>query len=290
MPHFHHEGHRVVYEEHGSGERVLVLIHGLLMNRRMFDALAPSIAKRGFRVIRVDLLGHGQSDAPDDLPYYTMSAFADQVEGLLDHLGVEQAVVGGTSLGANVGLEFAARHPERTRGLFIEMPVLDNALLAVALIFTPMMLALRVATPALRGLAAVTRRVPRTHYLVDIGLDWPRRDPDSSLNVLEGLLLGRTAPPRKERERIEAAALVIGHPADPLHPFSDSDMLLGEMPNARLVNANSIVEWRMKPRRLNRELATFLKEVWADPGEEPAVGNHGAHSEAGEEPRSAEAG
>lgn len=290
MPSFFHEGHRVVYEEHGSGERVLVLVHGLLMNRRMFDVLAPEMAGRGNRVIRVDLLGHGRSDTPADLPYYTMSAFADQVEGLLDHLGVEQAVVGGTSLGANVGLEFAARHPERARGLFIEMPVLDNALLAIALIFTPLMLALRVATPALRGLAAATRRVPRSQYLVDIALDWVRRDPDSSLRVLEGLLLGRTAPPRWEREDLDVPALVIGHPADPLHPFSDSDMLVAEMPNARLVNANSIVEWRLRPGRLNDELAAFLEGVWEHPGEQPAVGEPLPRAQAGQEPRSAEAG
>jgi len=47
---------------------------------------------------------------------------------LLDHLGVPQAVVGGTSLGANVALEAAVLAPERVRGLVLEMPVLENAL------------------------------------------------------------------------------------------------------------------------------------------------------------------
>jgi hypothetical protein len=81
--------------------------------------------------------------------------------------------------------------------------------------------------------------------------------------VLEGLFFGRAAPPRDERELIGLPALVIGHPADPLHPFSDSDMLVSELPRARLVNAESIFEWRISPKRLDDELATFLDDVYA---------------------------
>ena len=81
--------------------------------------------------------------------------------------------------------------------------------------------------------------------------------------MLEGILFGRTAPPREERELIGMPALVIGHPADPLHPFTDSDMLVEEMPRARLVNAESIFEWRVSPGRLDDELAEFLAEVYA---------------------------
>lgn len=264
---FRHEGHRVTYDVHGEGDRVLVLIHGLLMNRHMFDRLAPEMAARGNRVVRVDLLGHGESDRPAKLGYYSMSAFADQVAELLDHLKLDQAVVGGTSLGANVSLELAARHPDRARGLFMEMPVLENALVAVAVIFTPVLVALQLGAPALRRLAGAARRVPRSHYLVDIGLDWVRRDPEPSADVLQGLLLGRSAPPQWERRAIEHPALVIGHRADPLHPFSDSDMLVDEMPNARLINADSILEWRINPGRLNDQLAEFLDEVWAEPVE-----------------------
>jgi pimeloyl-ACP methyl ester carboxylesterase len=109
----------------------------------------------------------------------------------------------------------------------------------------------------------VAKRVPRSHYLVDILLDWLRRNPAASEAVLEGLFFGRTAPPRHERELIGVPALVIGHPADPLHPFSDSDMLVSDLPRARLVNAESIFEWRLRPGRLDDELAGFLDEVYS---------------------------
>ena len=269
MGEFSFEGHRISYDEYGEGDRVLMLIHGLLMNSSMFERLAPELASRGNRVICVNLLGHGPSGGPHELPYYSMSSFADQVIALLDHLGVEQAVIGGTSLGANVSLEFASRTPERARGLFMEMPVLENALLAVAVIFTPIMVMLQLGGPVLRMIAMATRSVPRTNYFVDMLLDFVRRDPSRSADVLQGLLLGRTAPIPEERKRIENPALVIGHPADPLHPFSDADMVVREMPNARLVDANSIIEWRISPTRLDDELAAFLDEVWKRPAAKP---------------------
>jgi pimeloyl-ACP methyl ester carboxylesterase len=195
-----------------------------------------------------------------------MPLFAEQVAAVLDELGLERAVVGGTSLGANVALELAVRRPERVEGLFVEMPVLDNALAAVAAIFAPVLLGLRVGRPAIELSSRLARLVPRTNFMVDIGLDWLRRRPGPSIAVLEGLLLGETAPPREQRRGIEQPALVVGHPRDPLHPFSDSGMLIEELRAARLVEANSILEWRTRPERLNEELARFLDEVWAAAG------------------------
>ncbi len=260
---FDYRGHRVSYRSYGSGDRVLVLIHGLLMNRQMFARLAPEMAARGNRVICVDLLGHGESDSPDDVNFYSMPAFGHQVAALLDHLGVERAVVGGTSLGANVSLEFAVAHPQRAMGLFIEMPVLDNALVAVAFAFTPVLLASALGAMLLRPISRLTQTIPRSHHLVDIGLDWLRRDPTSSANVMQGLLLGRTCPPKSERQTITVPALVVGHLSDPIHPFSDSDALVEELADAQLLNADSILEWRLNPGRLNEALAEFLDGVHA---------------------------
>ncbi len=263
MGEFLYEGHRIEYDSYGEGERVVVLVHGLLMNRRMFDRLGPGLASRGNRVICVDMLGHGRSDRPEDLRLYSMPLFARQVAALLDHLEQPAAVVGGTSLGANVALEMAVRQPDRVRGLFVEMPVLDNALPGVAATFAPILLGLRLGRPVFEALSLFASIVPRTNYLVDIGLDWVRQKPGPSRAVLEGLLLGETAPHREERLKVEQPALIVGHPRDPLHPFSDSGMLAEELENGRLIEANSILEWRLSPDRLDAELAAFLEEVWA---------------------------
>jgi pimeloyl-ACP methyl ester carboxylesterase len=271
MPDFDFDNHRISYDEYGEGERPLVLIHGLLMNRRMFDRLGPEMAQRGNRVITLDLLGHGRSDRPPEMSLYSMTFFARQVEALLDHLGLDRAVVGGTSLGANATLELNHVAPERVKAMMIEMPVLDNALLAAAVIFTPIMVGLRFGEPVLKMLARGARRIPRTNPLLDMGLDWLRQDPAPSSAVLEGLFLGSSAPHHQFRVQMTQPTLVVGHHADPLHPFSDSGMLAEELPNSRLIEATSILEWRLSPERLDSELAKFLDEVWDT--YDPAVTN-----------------
>lgn len=266
-----YQGLTVRYDEHGTGDRAIVLVHGLLLNRHMFDRLARALAKQGNRVICVDLLGHGDSDQPDDLRLYSMPLFARQVVALLDHLELDTAVVGGTSLGANVALELAVREPGRVEGLFMEMPVLDNALAAVAAFFSPILLGLRLGRPLFEVTSRIAGQVPRTTYLLDLGLDVARRRPGPSVAVLEGLLLGETAPHREERREISHPALIVGHQRDPVHPFSDAGMLAEEMPNARLVEADSLLEWRIRPKRLTAELARFLDDVWGV-ADAPAVG------------------
>jgi hypothetical protein len=57
---------------------------------------------------------------------------------------------------------------------------------------------------------------------------------------------------------------VIGHPRDPVHPFSDTEMLVREMRNSRMVEASSILELRINPARLTGEIARFLDECWAE--------------------------
>lgn len=257
------EGQRLVYDEYGSGRRVVVLVHGLLLSRRMHGPLASALAERGNRVLCLDLLGHGDSDRPRDMWRYSMPIFGDQIVALLDEVGVDEAVVGGTSLGANATLEVAVSRPERLRGAIVEMPVLDNALLACALVFTPLLVGLTFGQPVARLVAMAARLAPRglTH-LGDIVLDAVAQDPAPSAAVLQGIFFGRSAPPRSERRKIEAPALVIGHSRDPVHPFSDSDMLVSELPNGRLLEAESLLELRLAPERLTAEIASFVEGCW----------------------------
>jgi pimeloyl-ACP methyl ester carboxylesterase len=263
---FVHDGHRLVYNEYGSGPRPFLLLPGLLLPQTMHRPLAQALAERGNRVITLDLLGHGASDRPRDMWRYSMPLFGAQSVALLDHLEIDEAVVGGTSLGANVTLEAAVHAPDRMRGLVIEMPVLDNALLGCALAFTPLLVSLTFGAPLTRLVSRAASRIPRglTH-LTDVGLDWISQDPAPSAALLQGLFFGRTAPPRSERSRIEARSLVIGHGRDPVHPFSDSDALVRELRNGRLIEANSILELRLAPARLTGEIARFLDECWRRP-------------------------
>jgi pimeloyl-ACP methyl ester carboxylesterase len=246
-----------------------VLLPGLLLSRRMQAPVAEALAQRGYRVLCLDLLGHGDSDRPRDMWRYSMPVFGEQTIALLDHLEVKRAVVGGTSLGANATLEAAVRAPERMQGLLVEMPVLDNALLGCALAFTPLLVGLTFGEPLARIASRVARLVPRGFsQLADIPLDAVRQDPGPSGAVLQGLFFGRIAPPRSERREINTPTLVIGHGRDPIHPFSDSGMLVSELENGRLLRAGSLLELRLSPARLMAEIAGFLDNCFAS---EPAA-------------------
>jgi len=259
---FSHEGHSFAYTDYGEGPRVCVLLHGLLLSQRMHEPLARSLAEHGSRVITLDLLGHGLSDRPLEAGCYSMSLFGQQVIALLDHLEIEEAVVLGTSLGANTALESAAFAPERLRGMVIEMPVLDGALLACALAFTPLMVVLSFGEPMMRLVQLGARHVPRLPWMADILVDLVRQDPGPGAAVLQGLFFGRIAPHRSERRRIETETLVIGHRRDPVHPFTDAGMLAEELPNGQLLEASSIIELRVAPERLTGEIASFIDECW----------------------------
>ncbi len=264
MPSFRHNGYRIAYTEYGTGPRTCVLVHGLLLSQRMHLPLARDLAARGNRVITIDLLGHGRSDRPRDAWNYSMAGCAEQVVALLDHLELDEAVIAGTSLGANTALEVCLAAPGRVRGLVIEMPVLDNALIACVVAFTPLLVALKFGEPLLKAVARAARAVPQRAlpFYGNVLLDTIRQEPGPSAAVLQGLFFGRVAPHRLQRQAMQAPALVIGHRRDPVHPLSDAGMLADELPRARLIEADSIIELRVSPERLTGEIADFLDACW----------------------------
>jgi pimeloyl-ACP methyl ester carboxylesterase len=115
MTHADVNGLSLHYEEHGSGEP-LVLLHGGIGAGAMFAPILPPLAE-GRRVITVDLQGHGGT-ADVDRPLRA-ELMADDIAALLDHLGLEQADVMGYSLGGKVALRLAIQHPARVRRLVL---------------------------------------------------------------------------------------------------------------------------------------------------------------------------
>lgn len=261
---FRLDGSRLAYEVYGSGDRVLVYLHGLLLDSQMNRALARTLAARGNRVVLLDLLGHGRSDKPLRASEYRMDGYAHDVVGLLDHLGVERAVIGGVSLGAGVSLQVAVHAPGRVQGLLIEMPVLEWAVPAAAMIFTPLLLVMHYAGTPAGWFASAFQRMPRTgNDLLNSGLDTLSSRPEVVKAVLHGILTGPVTPTEEQRRAISAPTLVVAHGRDLIHPFSDAQALAKILPNGRLESAVSILELRVAPGRLTGRIADFLDEAWA---------------------------
>jgi 3-oxoadipate enol-lactonase len=110
------KGIRVPYDDTGGPGLPLVLAHGFLMDRTMFEPQVEALRSH-VRVITWDQRGHGEAD--DAAEPYTYWDLAEDLLGLLDHLGLERAVVGGMSQGGFISLRFALRHPERVAGLVL---------------------------------------------------------------------------------------------------------------------------------------------------------------------------
>lgn len=265
MPRFDHDGFGIAFEERGPAiGPPVVLVHGLLLPRTHHYPLADVLAARGNRVILIDLLGHGESDKPAHARYYTMELFGRQVVALLDHLDIHECVVAGTSLGANVALETVVHAPNRLRGLFVEMPVLERAAPAAGLLFIPLTIAYAEASSLLDLTGRLFARVPRGLALyVDVMLDVLSREPMPSAAILHGLLTGRIAPHVTDREKIDHPALIIGHTRDLLHPFSDAEALHRDLPNSTLIQATSLFELRFPPNRLSDRICDWLDALWS---------------------------
>jgi Predicted hydrolases or acyltransferases (alpha/beta hydrolase superfamily) len=158
---FECQGYRLGYELYGESGPLCVLIHGILLDANVNRDLALRFVGAGYRVALLDLLGHGRSDRSRDPKDHRTDFYADQVLGLLDHLGEPRALVGGVSLGAITALQFAARHPQRLFGLFLEMPVLEWSMPWAAVILSPAVVAARYLRPLYRRFASLVAGLPR---------------------------------------------------------------------------------------------------------------------------------
>lgn len=103
------------YSDRGIGAPLLFL-HAFPLNRTMWAA-QEEVLSRQYRVITMDLRGHGESDAP--LWRFSLEQYADDVAGLLDHLSIEQAVLVGLSMGGYVGFAFYRKYADRVRALVL---------------------------------------------------------------------------------------------------------------------------------------------------------------------------
>ncbi len=118
MPFAEVDGVRLHYVDAGSGEPALVLLHAFPLHAGMWEPQVAHLSRQR-RVVTPDLLGFGQSDAPESMYRYTMLGSADLLAGLLDHLGLDRAVVAGLSMGGYVAFAFLRQYPERVAGLIL---------------------------------------------------------------------------------------------------------------------------------------------------------------------------
>lgn len=113
--HTHINGITLAYSDQGTGLPI-VFLHAFPLNRIMWAAQENALSSQ-FRIITIDLRGHGESDAP--LWRYTLDQSADDVHALLDHLAIQQALFVGLSMGGYILFAFYRKYADRVKGLIL---------------------------------------------------------------------------------------------------------------------------------------------------------------------------
>ncbi|MFI5613750.1 alpha/beta fold hydrolase [Amycolatopsis sp. NPDC051903] len=116
MPTLHLHHAVLGYDDRGSGDRALLLVHGHPFDRSMWRPQTEHFAGLGFRVVVPDLRGYGESTGE---PVTTLAGFTADLIALADHLGLAKFVLGGLSMGGQIAMQTIAQHPDRVEALLL---------------------------------------------------------------------------------------------------------------------------------------------------------------------------
>ncbi|MCA9294115.1 MAG: alpha/beta hydrolase [Phycisphaerales bacterium] len=111
------KGSRIVYDSVGGSRTNIVFVHGWASSRTFWQEQMSGLQDEDTRLIAIDLVGHGDSDAPEIT--YTMDVFADNIAAVMNDAGVEDAILVGHSMGTPVVRQFYRRYPSRTKALIL---------------------------------------------------------------------------------------------------------------------------------------------------------------------------
>lgn len=259
---FQYGSYQLAYEQYGDEGIPCILLHGILLDAGINRELARRFTREGYKVVLLDLLGHGRSDRTTDPKDHRCDFYAEQVLACMDHLGFAKAMVGGVSLGCMVSLHVAAKAPGRVLALFLEMPVMEWSAPWAAVILAPALFSSRFLRVLHTPFAAFMRKLPRPRLetLASV-MNTLSMEPAHVAAILHGTLVGSMVPSERERKAMTMPALVIGHNRDKLHEFEDARVLASELPNAQLIEAKHMLELRLRPDRLWKDIVKFLDQV-----------------------------
>lgn len=268
MPITHINGFDMHYRAIGQGP-ALVFVHGLLSSIDMADALGetPEYLADRFRLIRYDARGHGRSGYTTNPSDYTWDALADDLLGLLRHLGIERASLWGSSVGGGTALVFTLRHPEMVERLVLRPPppLGQQASAPSAQLFGGLALlidglglekAADIAL-ALRPWAGLKEASPEL-------FNWLRnwllsQNAEGIVPAIRGIVLGPELAQQPFSE-IKVPTLIVAHPDDDIHPVASAEVLHAAIEGSRLVVAPSSVHYQQHPEELAAIVEEFLSE------------------------------
>lgn len=257
----------------GQGEPVFVLLHGFGASLYSWQGVMPPLSQYG-RVIAYDRPAFGLTERPltweGENPYSPETQVA-LVIGLLDHFGVQQAILVGNSAGGTISMQVALQYPQRVVALILVDPAVYNGGGAPSWV-RPLL-----GTPQLRRLGPLIARQIRTRGRDLLDLAWhdtslltpemielyekPLRVEHWDRALWELTLASRASGLDERLEEFNLPILVITGDDDRIVPTADSIRLAGELPGAQLVvipNAGHVPH-EEKPGVFLDAVANFLR-------------------------------
>lgn len=238
----------------------LVFAHGLTATRRnTLEQLAP--LSPHYRIIAFDQRGHGASTPLTDPARYDPQRMAQDMGAVMDGLGIEQAIVGGESMGATTALLFALAHPERVKALLLTAPSLSQpaererfSRMADAIESVGMEAFLKQAAKRQRdelgwsqaAIAAVARNF-RSH------------DPSSVATACRAVMQWRTLSDLSPLSAFKKPVGLIGWPGDALHSLELAERMAAVFPQARLELLASLDAVFSRPALIGEVYLDFLR-------------------------------
>jgi 3-oxoadipate enol-lactonase len=260
MSYFDHNGCQLHYEDYGQGAP-LVLVHGLGSSTRDWEYQIPELANH-FRVIALDVRGHGRSDKPRER--YQISDFAGDVIALIEHLELPQVHLVGISMGGMIGFQLGVDRPELLKSLCI---VNSGPEVKAKKPRDYLEIAKRWSLSRLLSLETIAKGLGRLLFPKPeqgelrrkIEERWPQNEKRAYLASLDAIIGWGV---REHLGRIRCPTLVVTGDRD-YTPVAQKEAYVREMPNARLlvIEDSRHATPMDQPEQFNNSLLSFLAEV-----------------------------
>jgi len=272
-------GFEMAYSVEGEGFP-LIFAHGLMNSRWAQTEMGMGIEsfENRYKVITYDARGHGESESPKDVETYNWRQLGQDMSGLLSHLNVEQAYVGGASMGCATSVAMALDSPELVKGLVLLMPPpfpdpginnpedLSKELAGVRQMFE--MFAQLIEKQGMKAVLPLMQQQPMFADMKKSNPEMSERlmrvmaatNEEGAPLAIRGLVNNEPIDVNRFSE-INVPALIVAHGGDPIHPMKSAEMLNEMLPQARLHAVDAAGHFMENPDEMLSVINEFLDDM-----------------------------